>query len=321
MYRSGADQPAAPFVLPGVTPAAQLNFSWRADTCTRYGFGNRDGLTVDIIQAIDQFQAILDLATQGDRLGVITKNSPRTPTLFWPWFCCQPVPSPESWWPWLKPLNPAEPGAIMDFSSVLCFELDTAYINRALSVRQAGWSEPGREYVNTVPQPLSLAKLRPVYRFTDHREYLAHVLGSHGYENIHTQSIIANEFNGRRWVDMFPDEGENMGHLILLELRMSNKIANEMLPTFGASVTMTVTMNIRLGEEIWTGTVVRVPAAFEGHGCNLAIEITSTRPPVFGGRTLEPQRKSVHVSFEGVGDLCGEKRQQIINVMTGRDSF
>lgn len=151
VYHNGADRPAPPFVLVGVVPAAQLHFSWRTDACTRYGFGNRGGLSEDIVRAIDQFQAILDLAVQGGRLGVITKNSPRIPTLFWPWFCCQPVPSPESWWPWLEPLGVAESGAIMDFSSTLGFERDTGYINKALAVRRLGWSEPGVEDVNNTP--------------------------------------------------------------------------------------------------------------------------------------------------------------------------
>jgi hypothetical protein len=323
MYRSGADQPAPPFVLPGVNPATQLNFSWRTDTCARYNFGlPRARLPADILQAIDQFQAILDLATtQGGRLGVVTKTSPRIPTLFWPWFCCQPVSSPESWWPWLRPLDASQPGVIMNFSSPPCFELDTVYINKALGVRQPGWSEPGREDVNAIPQPLSLAKFKFVCRFTDHREYLVHILGSHGYENIHTGSIAANSFNGRRWVDIFPNEGENMEHLILLDIPVPNILAGETLPEPGENVTISITMNATVGEEIWTGTVVRIPAAFERHGCNIAFEITSTRPPVFGGRTLEPQRKVVHVSFESFDDICGELRQQVIGVMTGGGSF
>lgn len=36
LYRTGADQPPAPFLFPGLDLAAQLNFSWRADTCARY---------------------------------------------------------------------------------------------------------------------------------------------------------------------------------------------------------------------------------------------------------------------------------------------
>lgn len=319
MYRSGAVQPAAPFVLAGVVPAAQLNFSWRTDTCTRYGFGNRDGLSADILQAIDQFQAVLDLAVQGGRIGVITKNSPRIPTLFWPWFCCQPVPSPESWWPWLRPLNAAEPDTIMDFSSALCFELDTAYINRALAERKAGWSEPGREDVNNVPEPLSLVKLKPVARFTDHREYLAHVLGSHGYEDVHSKSTIAKYFNGEHRVDIFPDEGGSMKHILLLNIRAPNASAGESLPEPGERVTVSITMDVRLGEETWAGSVIRVPAAFEKHGRNVAIEVS--RPPVAGGRVLEPQQETVHVFFGHFGQVCGKLRLKIIEVMTGGDSF
>jgi hypothetical protein len=145
LYRTGADQPAPPFILPGYPPADQLNFSWRTDTCARYNFGlPRADLPADTLQAIDQFRAILDLATQGGRLGVVVQRSPRIPWLFWPWFCCQPVPSPESWWPWLRPLNSAEPNTIMNFSSADGFELDTAYIDKTISVRQGSWWEPGR---------------------------------------------------------------------------------------------------------------------------------------------------------------------------------
>jgi hypothetical protein len=112
-----------------------------------------------------------------------------------------------------------------------------------------------------------------------------------------------------------------MGPLVLLDIPMRNILAGETLPELGENVTISTTMSARVGEEIWTGTVVRIPAAFERHGCNIAIEITSTRPPIFGGRTIEPQRKLVHVSFESFGDHCGELRQQIIGMMTGDESF
>lgn len=112
-----------------------------------------------------------------------------------------------------------------------------------------------------------------------------------------------------------------MGHLLLLTVRAPNVLAGNALLEVGESATVFVTMDPRLGEETWTGTVVRIPTTFERHGSNLAIEITSTRPPIFGGRTLEPQRKLVQVSFESSGELCGEMRQQIIEVITGRDSF
>lgn len=320
MFRSGVDQPAAPFVLHGVAPAVQLNFSWRTDTCARYNFGlPRDRLAADIVQAIDQFQAILDLATQGGRLGVITKTSPRITTMFWPWFCCQPVPSPESWWPWLKPLNPAEPDSIMDFSSALCFELDTAYINKALGVRQDGWSEPGREDVNNVPQPLSLAKLKAVTRFADHREYLAHVLGSHGYEDVHSKNTVAKYFNGDHQVDVYPDEGGSMKDILLLNIRAPNASDGETLPEPGERVTVSITMDAKLGEETWTGRVIRIPAAYERHGRNVAVEVS--RPPVPGGRILAHQQKHVHVFFGHFGQLCGKLRLKIIKVMTGGDSF
>lgn len=67
-------------------------------------------------------------------------------------------------------------------------------------------------------------------------------------------------------MDIFPNEGENMGHLILLDIQITNILAGETLPKSGENVTISVTMDARLGEEIWTGTVVRVPAAFERHG-------------------------------------------------------
>jgi predicted ATPase len=320
MYRSGADQPAAPFVLPGVTPAAQLNFSWRTDMCARYNFGTpRDNLPADTLQAIDQFQAILDLAIQGGRIGVITKNSPRIPTLFWPWFCCQPVPSPESWWPWLRPLNATEPDSIMDFSSALCFELDTAYINKALGVRQAGWSESGRDDVNNVPQPLSLAKLKAVTQFTDHREYLAHVLGSHGYEDVNSKNTVAKYFNGDHQVDVYPDEGGSMKHILLLNIRAPNASDGESLPEPGERVTVSITMDVKLGEETWNGRVIRIPAAFERHGRNVAVEVS--RPPVPGGRILAHQQKHAHIFFGHFGQLCGKLRLKMIEVMTGGDSF
>jgi hypothetical protein len=212
----------------------------------------------------------------------------------------------------------------MDFSSADGFELDTAYINKALSVRQGRWWEPGEEDINNVPQPLSLFMFRPVQRFTDHREYLAHILGSHGYEEIHTRSTVANNFNGRRWVDIFPDEGENMGHLLLLDIRVPNIPAGGTLPKLGDNVMVSITLDARVGEETWTGTIVRIPTAFQRHGSNVAIEITSTRPPIFGGRSLEPQRIIVYVSFESSGEPgegCHEMRQQIIKLMTGSDSF
>lgn len=192
-FRTGADLPAAPLNFRDLAPDTQLNFSWQSDLCVRYGFGYpHAGLPADVVQAIDNFRAILDQATiRRTRLGVVTKNAPRMPTLFWPWFCCQPSPSVASWWPWVRPLNNAEPGSIMDFSASN-FELNTAYFNKALGIRQDDWNVPGTnsfQDANTIPQPLSLACFKAVHRFVDHREYLAHVLGSHGYESVRNTSV------------------------------------------------------------------------------------------------------------------------------------
>jgi predicted ATPase len=320
LYSTGADEPTPPFLFPGYRPADQLNFSWRTDTCARYNFGTpRDNLPADTLQAIDQFRTILDLATQGGRLGVLVQRSPRIPWLFWPWFCCQPVPSPESWWPWLRPLNPAEPDAIMDFSSALCFELDTAYVNKALSSRKAKWWETGREDVNNVPQPLVFDQLPVVTQFTDHREYLAHVLGSHGYEDVNSKNTVAKYFNGDHQVDVYPDDGGSMKHILLLNIRAPNASDGETLPEPGERVTVSITMDVKLGEETWTGRVIRIPAAFERHGRNVAVEVS--RPPVPGGRILAHQQKHVHVFFGHFGQLCGKMRLKIIEVMTSGDSF
>lgn len=321
MYRTGADQPAAPVNFKELDPAVQLNFSWLSDTCVRYGFGNpRAGLPGDVVQAIDQFKAILDQAiSRNVRLGVVTKKSPSIPLLYWPRFCCQPAPSVPSWWPWLNRLDASDPGAIMDFSTSN-FELDSGYINQAFAVRQGAWFTPGNEHqsVSTVPQPLSIAKLKAVHRFTDHREYLAHVLGSHGYEDVADKNDIAKYYNGQHRVDVYPDDRSgSLRHLILLNIRAPN--AGETLPEPGERVLVTITWTPALGEETWTGRVIRIPAAYEIFGCNVAID--ATRPPVSGGRVFGHQRKLAHIFFGHSGTVANKLRAKAIEIMTGGDSF
>jgi hypothetical protein len=63
-------------------------------------------------------------------------------------------------------------------------------------------------------------------------------------------------------VDIFPDEGENMGHLLLLDIRVPNIPAGGTLPKLGENVTVSITLDARVGEETWTGTIVRIPTAF-----------------------------------------------------------
>lgn len=322
MYRTGADQPAAPVNFRELAPGAQLNFSWLSDTCVRYGFGcPRAGLQRDVVQAIDNFKAILDQATtRGTRLGVVTKNSPRIPTLFWPWFCCQPSPSVASWWPWLRPLNLADPGSIMDFSTSN-FELDSAYISKAFAHRPEGWNVPdtaGFQDVNSIPEPLVVDKLQAVHRFTDHREYLAHVLGSHGYEDVADKNNVAKYYNGDHRVDVYPDDQTgSLRHLILLNIRAPN--ADEALPEPGERVLVTIIWTPALGEEKWPGHVIRIPAAYERFGRNVAID--ATRPPVSGGRVLGHQRKLAHIFFGHSGAVANKLRAKAIEIMTGGDSF
>lgn len=320
MFRTGSDQPPAPVHYQEVARGAQLHFSWHSDTCTRYGFGYpRAGLPTDIVQAIDRFKSILDRAARGTRMGVVTKNSPRIPTLFWPWFCCQPSPSAPSWWPWLRPLNHREPDSIMSFSTSN-FELDTAYINKALGLRPEDWYVPGAGFqnVNTVPQPLSIAKLPAISRFSDHREYLAHVLGSHGYEDVYSKNNIAKYYNGEHRVDVFSDDQTgSMRYLILLNIRAPH--AGQALPEPGESVLINITWTAALGEESWSGRVIRVPAAYERFGRNVAID--ALRPPVPEGRALCHQQKVVNLYFSYAGPPAGRFRQKAIEVMTGRDSF
>jgi hypothetical protein len=322
MYRTGADQPAAPLHFRDLAPAVQLNFSWRSDFCVRYGFGYpRAGLPGDVVQAIDMFTAILDQATtRGVRLGVVTKNSPRMPTVFWPWFCCQPSPSVASWWPWLRPLNSNEPDSIMDFSASN-FELDSAYIDKALGQRSDGWNVPGTagfQDVNTRPQPLRIAKMKPVHRFTDHREYLAHVLGSYFYEDFDRKNDIAKYYDGEHQVEVFPDDQSgSLRYIILVSIRAPSD--GEALPEAGENVSVNMTWTAELGEETWTGRVIHVPAAYERYGRNVAID--ATRPPVPGDRVLDRQQIRAQLFFGRSCTSADKLREKAVGIMTGGDSF
>ncbi len=195
---------------PNVPLDQQTCFSWRTQACVRLAFSRpTNHLPQEVQDAAEQFKEIIKLAvTSPDNIPiqVLTRRTPKLTKLF-PWFASRPVVAP-SFWPWLRKADEE----IMDFSKHT-FELFPDYIKRAMAIRKEGWfldkDKKGKpkpiESAQNVPDPLAIWKFPAVLRFSDCREYLAHVLGGHAYEHEDDMANLVRNFNGTHKCEIFPD--------------------------------------------------------------------------------------------------------------------
>ncbi|TKA62227.1 hypothetical protein B0A49_10092 [Cryomyces minteri] len=109
------------------------------------------------------------------------------------------------------------------------FELETAWINQALSLRDKYWysdkddkgeSKPVEDTIQT-PEPLKIAPLPPVIRFhDDKREYLSRILGCHTYEYEAERGSHYRHYDGVHQCIVIPDDAGSRSYLLLIHIEV-----------------------------------------------------------------------------------------------------
>lgn len=312
-------------LLDDAEPQKQLVFCWKAKRCTKIAFSlPLDKLKPDAQSAAAKFKNIIESASSGEELYVVTNNQPLIASVFWPWFAAIPAPVPESYWPWIFPFDSKDPLQTMRFPPNKPFERLKDYVDKAIAARPKGWTQT--QDATKLPEPLTYANFDgPVVHFTDFRQYLAIVLGSHGYEELHGKSNLDRWFNGRHTCDIWP--GTWVGSrdvMILLNLRppLETDVAkvsdSSSLPGVGERVDIHAFFD-KDREVDLTGEVIRIPSKYAKYARNIAIR--ATMPPTASGYVVTVQsRVKADFHFGHYGSPVSPLRERIIEVMTGSDA-
>jgi len=239
--------------------------------------------------------------------------------VYWRWFLAIPAPVPESYWPWLYPLDPDKPQDIMQFSAgSRPFERDTQYVDVALARRPKGWVSKTVN-IHALPSPLQIGKQDGLVQFIDSREYLAHVLGAHGYEEMHAKNSLEKWYNGTHLCDIIPDTSSgSRKYVVLFNVRnpaqddAAGHSSSSALPELDERVSIVITLNGM--QQSWTGRVIRIPGQYTKMGRNVAI--LAEAPPYVSGRVDAPTQSRVDVYFGHHGSPASKLRESIIEVMT-----
>jgi predicted RNA-binding protein len=298
----------------------QICFSWRSIRCHKFAFSRPlQGLSNASVQAARTFRQLIDhlLSAQRPRIMVVAKPVNVVPRVYWPWFAAIPAPVPESYWPWLYPPN-VDPGEVMQFPPNRPFERSTQYVDVALAKREKGWWNASQP-VTSLPSPLEIAHLDSTFRFLDPRQYVAYVLGAHGYEEVHAKGDLERWFNGRHTCDVFPETAsrDRPRYMVLLNIRPPRKNADAettALPEAGERVDINITLG--LAQQTWTGRVVRIPSQYARYGRNVAI--VAEAAPYLSGLVQAHTTAEADFHFGHYGSLSGQLRTSILNIMLKR---
>lgn len=267
-YHKGDHQNVkVPSLHKNMTPADQLYFSWRAKTCTRFGFGIAAELPAKR-HYIQRFAEMIDKMIQdGSTMNVVARPVSVVRGVSWPWFAAVPSPVPESYFPWLKPFKHGDPSSILEIRPNGDPELWPLYIKLAFAKRAKGWIKSGLEGgidFTKVPDPLQIGRLDQVVKFRDEREYLAHILIGYLYEEFHSTQTLKTYLNGLHQCRiMVQDTIDVPRYLLLLNIRPPRVTDRAQaaegfgLPEEGERVSINIRYNNM--DQVWTGKVRSVP--------------------------------------------------------------
>ncbi|KAK1819845.1 hypothetical protein LTR12_005720 [Friedmanniomyces endolithicus] len=301
-------------------PKGQVVFSWKGTAFSKLAI-NRPATGI-AAAAARTFRAILQAMESGGELHVVSvphKNGGgiRVLDTYWPYFASLPSPSPPQYWAWIKQRSDfAQLDTILNFCGDR-FELDSNYVDKALSVRQASWYDAKKaswENVNTIPEPLVIASMPKVTRFLNERQYIFYTLGSHTYEHLHSRTQLYKAFSGTYRCELVadaacaPDEYDVLLNIHLertAEISAALDSAEHLLPEVGEPVSMTVTFDARIGLEVLLGEVVPVPASAIGGNVMARVK----RSQQAGGRV--PHEHVVRADFrfghEGISETSVQR--------------
>lgn len=316
-YSTGEAREFRELLWGSTEPEKQICFSWRSVRCHKLAFSRPlQGLCPSSVQAAQTFRLVIDhlLSAQQPRIMVVAKPVNVVPRVYWPWFAAIPAPVPESYWPWLYPPN-VDPGEVMQFPPNRPFERSTEYADVALAKREKGWWNASQR-VTTLPSPLEIARLDSTFRYLDPRQYVAYVLGAHGYEELHSKGDLERWFNGRHSCDVFPETAsrDRPRYMVLLNIRPPRKNAEAettALPEAGERVDINITLG--LAQQTWTGRVVRIPSQYARYGRNVAI--VAEAAPYLSGLVQAHTTAEADFHFGHYGSPSGRLRESILNVM------
>ena len=295
----------------------QICFSWRSVRCHRFAFSRpTEGLSSASVQAARTFRQLIDhlLSAQRPRIMVVAKPVNVVPRVYWPWFAAIPAPVPESYFPWLFPPN-ADPIEVMQFPPNRPFERFSQHVDITLAKHEKGWWNKSTP-ATTLPSPLEIAHMDSTFRFLDPRQYVTHVLGAHGYEELHAKGDLERWFNGRHSCDVFPETSsrDRPRFMVLLNIRPPRKDADAettALPEAGERVDINIT--IGLAQQNWTGRVVRIPSQYARYGRNVAI--VAEAAPYLSGLVQAHTTSEADFHFGHYGSKSGKLRESILNMM------
>lgn len=313
--------------------AKQSCWCWRSLTCVKFEFSRPTAhLSPAAQSAATTFRKMIaQLTEKRDYITVVTKNRPLLASVWWPYFCSVPAPVPETWFGWVFPPNTEptpegeeEPG-LMRFPPNKPFERDLDYVNCALAIREKkGWykdDKDGVEDASKYPKDPKLAIIDKAVRFTDEREYLAHILGGFAYEEMHGKSTLDNWVNGDHTCDVFSDDTPGSRKaVILLNVRPPRDQDREhdsahALPEEHDRVDINLEMNKVY--QTWRGSVIRIPHKYLKYGRNVAI--LAERPPSLTGIVDSTFQIKGQFHFGHYGSPTAPAIERILEVFGGKD--
>ncbi|PNS17971.1 Regulator of nonsense transcripts 1 [Sphaceloma murrayae] len=307
----------------GEHPETQHVFTWKANSATAFSFSRSfPELDAPARSALQSFKTIIKSTLAGSPISVVTRKDPRLSSSSWPWFASLPSPAPQTYWPWLK--STTDPDKLMSFTNRGSLELSSYWIERALLKRDSkkvlDWK------ISDLPANVQLATLPSVLHFQDGREYIAHVLGAHAYEEFDSKSKIYRYYNGPHLCDIIPHplSGSNV-HLILLHIPPSTSAFTDAqvaaqeaaretaLPEIGERVYIDLPYHDNHPNEEWQGKVVRIPDVCLKQGWNVAVR--AVRPPSAGQVVQATIRVKADFFFGHAGASSSRLRKRVIEDM------
>ncbi|TKX27200.1 AAA domain-containing protein 1 [Elsinoe australis] len=307
-------------------------FTWRANAATMFSFSRSfSGMDLEpaALTALQTFKKIIQSALAGRTpLQVVTRKDPRLSASSWPWFAALPAPVPQTYWPWLKPTAGTEPDDLMGSTNRATMELSPYWIEHALAKRDPRKTSEWNP--QSLPAGFKLGTLPSVVQFQDSREYIAHILGSHTYEDFDSKAKVYRYYNGAHTCDVIPDPQRSNVHLVLLHISApavalsdaqaaAQEAAKETaLPEIGERVRIDLPYHSDRPNEEWQGKVVRIPDQYLKQGWNVAVR--AVRPPSSGGIVPNTVRIKAELYFGHSGTSSARLRNTIIDEMLNKAS-
>jgi hypothetical protein len=299
--------------------------TWASGGCVL--IDSTQSLSPQAQSAVNAFKTIMQRLTtmKNTRIGVIIHCPQKNFLNSMNRILSLPCPQPPPYWPWLERTD-TEENVVGELKLPLSFskndfERHEKWITHAFIARPKDWIKSGLE---PLPDTSEFHSISAVISFIDTRQYLAHTIGSHTYEFLADRSDLSQWYNGIHHCNIFPDREGSSRHIILLNIAKPKKLGatdlerdadslasntESILPEVGERVSIVVDVNKSVGQETWSGHVIRIPGHLLKYGRNTAI--LATRPPVAGGRILEQFEAEAELFFGHHGRNIGKLRQTI----------